>query len=134
LADLYVIVEDVYTPDRVQEAIQVFGADDPAHPSVTYLRNRVKDFYIGGKVQAIQAPTHFDYVALRCRFPSQLIFFHILTRKTDTPTELRSHFKKLAWRKVVAFQTRNPMHRAHRELTVRAARQRQAVRFFKLKN
>ncbi|RDB25488.1 Sulfate adenylyltransferase [Hypsizygus marmoreus] len=102
-------VEDIYTPDRLNEAIKVFGADDPAHPSVSYLRNRVKDLYIGGKVEAIQAPTHFDYVALRY-----------------TPTELRSHFRKLAWRKVVAFQTRNPMHRAHRELTVRAARQRQA--------
>jgi len=104
-----ITIEDVYTPDRVKEAIEVFGADDPAHPSVAYLRNRVKDFYVGGKVQAIQAPAHFDYVALRY-----------------TPAELRSHFKKLAWRKVVAFQTRNPMHRAHRELTVRAARQRQA--------
>lgn len=104
-----ITVEDIYRPDRVNEAVKVFGADDPAHPAVAYLRNRVKDFYVGGKVQAIQAPTHFDYVALRY-----------------TPTELRAHFKKLAWRKVVAFQTRNPMHRAHRELTVRAARQRQA--------
>ena len=63
-------VEDIYTPDRVKEAIQVFGADDPAHPSVSYLRNRVKDFYVGGKVQAIKAPTHFDYVALRCKLVS----------------------------------------------------------------
>jgi sulfate adenylyltransferase len=61
-----ITIEDVYTPDRVKEAIEVFGADDPAHPSVAYLRNKVKDFYVGGKVQAIQAPTHFDYVALRC--------------------------------------------------------------------
>jgi sulfate adenylyltransferase len=104
-----ITIDDIYSPDRVKEAIEVFGADDPAHPAVAYLRNNVKDLYIGGKVQAIQAPTHFDYVALRY-----------------TPSELRSHFKKLAWRKVVAFQTRNPMHRAHRELTVRAARQRQA--------
>ncbi|PCH43783.1 ATP-sulfurylase [Wolfiporia cocos MD-104 SS10] len=104
-----ITVDDIYRPDQVKEAIRVFGADDPAHPAVAYLRTRVKEFYIGGKVQAIQAPTHFDYVALRY-----------------TPAELRAHFKKLAWRKVVAFQTRNPMHRAHRELTVRAARQRQA--------
>ncbi|KAG6866719.1 Sulfate adenylyltransferase [Blastosporella zonata] len=104
-----ITVHDIYTPDKVKEAINVMGADDPAHPSVSYLRNRVQDLYIGGKVQAIQAPSHYDYVALRY-----------------TPAELRSHFKKLSWRKVVAFQTRNPMHRAHRELTVRAARQRQA--------
>ncbi|KAF5393422.1 hypothetical protein D9757_000770 [Collybiopsis confluens] len=102
-------VDDLYTPERVKEAEQVFGADDPAHPSVAYLRNRVQDFYVGGAIQAIQPPTHVDYVELRY-----------------TPSELRSHFKKLSWRKVVAFQTRNPMHRAHRELTIRAARQRQA--------
>jgi len=59
-------VEDIYKPDQAKEAVQVFGADDPAHPSVAYLRNRVKEYYIGGSVQAIQAPTHFDYVALRC--------------------------------------------------------------------
>lgn len=126
------LVEDVYKPDLVKEAIEVFGADDPAHPSVAYLRSRVQDFYIGGKVQAIKLPSHFDYVALRCEFfflqsftPIIKVVFH-----SDTPSELRAQFRKLSWRKVVAFQTRNPMHRAHRELTVRAARQRQAVCFF----
>ncbi|THH21364.1 hypothetical protein EW146_g178 [Bondarzewia mesenterica] len=104
-----ITIEDIYLPDRVKEATNVMGADDPAHPSVAYLRNKVKEYYIGGKLQAIQAPIYFDYVPLRY-----------------TPAELRAHFRKLAWRKVVAFQTRNPMHRAHRELTVRAARQRQA--------
>jgi sulfate adenylyltransferase len=103
------IVSDIYTPDKHLEAEQVMGADDIAHPAVAYLHNQTKEFYVGGKVQAIQAPTHYDYVDLRY-----------------TPTELRAHFHKVAWRKVVAFQTRNPMHRAHRELTVRAARARRA--------
>jgi sulfate adenylyltransferase len=61
-------VEDVYAPDLVKEAIQVFGDDDPAHPSVAYLRNKVKELYVGGKVQAIQLPYHFDYVSLRCKW------------------------------------------------------------------
>lgn len=113
----------------MHEAIKVFGADDPAHPSVSYLRHQVKSHYVGGKVQAIQAPTHYDYVSLRCQ--SLIIFkchwYKLSIRfSIDTPAELRAHFKKLAWRKVVAFQTRNPMHRAHRELTVRAARDRHA--------
>ncbi|KAJ2966767.1 hypothetical protein NUW54_g13710 [Trametes sanguinea] len=90
-----ITVEDVYRPDQVKEAIQVFGADDPAHPAVAYLRNKVKEYYVGGKVQAIQPPTHFDYVALRY-----------------TPAELRAHFKKVAWRRVVAFQT-PPSERAY---------------------
>lgn len=102
-------VSSVYQPDKSYEAKQAFGADDLAHPSVAYLHKVVGDYYIGGNVEAIQPPQHYDYVALRF-----------------TPAELRSQFGKLAWRKVVAFQTRNPMHRAHRELTVRAARQRQA--------
>lgn len=102
-------VEDIYQPDKVAEAINVFGDNDDAHPSVKYLHKHVKDYYVGGLVEAINAPTHYDYVAHR-----------------HTPTELRAHFKKLNWTRVVAFQTRNPMHRAHRELTVRGARQRQA--------
>ncbi|CAO1622843.1 unnamed protein product [Sympodiomycopsis kandeliae] len=102
-------VSDVYPVEKAFEAEHVFGANDPAHPAVAYLNNNVKDLYVGGSIQAIAKPQYYDYVALRY-----------------TPAELRQHFNKVAWRKVVAFQTRNPMHRAHRELTVRAARQRQA--------
>ncbi|KAJ1598224.1 hypothetical protein NDA14_000713 [Ustilago hordei] len=104
-----ITVADVYAVDKVREAKSVFGSDDLAHPAVTYLHKSVKQFYVGGQVQAISKPAYYDYVAIRY-----------------TPAELRQHFAKIAWRKVVAFQTRNPMHRAHRELTVRAARQRQA--------
>jgi sulfate adenylyltransferase len=58
-------VEDIYTPNKSVEAEKVFGAD-PEHPSVVYLKNKVKEIYVGGKLQAIQPPTYFDYVALRC--------------------------------------------------------------------
>lgn len=101
-------VEDVYKPDKENEAKKVFRGD-PEHPANRYLFNIAKEYYVGGKLQAINRLNHYDYVGLR-----------------NTPAELRSQFSKLGWSKVVAFQTRNPMHRAHRELTVRAARSRQA--------
>ena len=93
---------------RHKEAKEVFGGDEE-HPAVKYLLNTVQEYYVGGKVNAISRLDHYDYVALRY-----------------TPAELRLHFDKLGWSRVVALQTRNPMHRAHRELTVRAARSRQA--------
>merc|ERR1712093_81569 len=102
-------ISDIYEFNKSKEAASVFGADDSAHPAVAYLHKDVQDRYIGGNVQAINPPNHYDYINLRY-----------------TPAELRAYFQKLAWRQVVAFQTRNPMHRAHRELTVRAARSRQA--------
>ncbi len=46
----------------------MLGADDPAHPSVQYLRNKVKEFYVGGKVDAVNKPEYYDYVALRCEW------------------------------------------------------------------
>lgn len=101
-------VEDVYQPDKQKEAKEVFGGD-PEHPAIRYLMHETQDMYVGGKLEAVNRLNHYDYVALRY-----------------TPAELRVHFDKLGWSKVVAFQTRNPMHRAHRELTVRAARDRQA--------
>jgi sulfate adenylyltransferase len=101
-------VDDVYKPDKTLEAKEVFGGDTE-HPAIKYLMNQTKEYYVGGKVEAVNRLNHYDYVALRY-----------------TPSELRTHFEKLGWTRVVAFQTRNPMHRAHRELTVRAARARQA--------
>ena len=87
----------------------VFGADDTAHPAVNYLHNQAGKIYLGGPVTGIQQPVHYDFRARR-----------------DTPNELRAYFRKVGWRKIVAFQTRNPLHRAHQELTFRAAREAQA--------
>ncbi|KAI3398605.1 hypothetical protein diail_8953 [Diaporthe ilicicola] len=102
-------IEDIYKPDKALEATEVFGDNDQAHPAVKYLFNTAGEFYVGGKLEAVSRLQHYDFVDLRY-----------------TPAEIRSHFDKLGWSRVVAFQTRNPMHRAHRELTVRAARSHHA--------
>jgi sulfate adenylyltransferase len=102
-------VSDVYEPDLQQEARSVFGSLDRKHPAVTFLTERSNPVYIGGRLQGITQPMHYDFKHLR-----------------ESPAELRTRFEKLGWRKIVAFQTRNPMHRAHQELTFRAARQAEA--------
>jgi sulfate adenylyltransferase len=102
-------VTDKWTPNKAKEAEKVFGADDSAHPAVNYLHNTAGDVYLGGPVTGIQQPVHYDFRGRR-----------------DTPNELRAYFRKMGWRKVVAFQTRNPLHRAHQELTFRAAKEAQA--------
>ncbi|MEM9268122.1 MAG: bifunctional sulfate adenylyltransferase/adenylylsulfate kinase [Pseudomonadota bacterium] len=102
-------LSDIWTPDKAREATQVFGADDPAHPAVHYLHHQAGEVYLGGRVQGIEPPTHYDFRARR-----------------DSPNELRAYFRKLGWRRVVAFQTRNPLHRAHQELTFRAAKEAKA--------
>ena len=102
-------VTDRWEPNKSHEAKMVFGADDSAHPAVNYLHNRAGKIYLGGPITGIQQPVHYDFRGSR-----------------DTPNELRAYFRKMGWRKVVAFQTRNPLHRAHQELTFRAAREAQA--------
>ena len=98
-------VGDIWAPDLDAEADGVYGTTDLKHPAVNYLHNIGHPVYLGGRLRGIEAPMHYDFKHLR-----------------DTPGEMRDRFKKLGWRKVVAFQTRNPMHRAHQELTLRAAR------------
>ena len=102
-------VTDKWVPNKAREAEMVFGADDSAHPAVNYLHNQAGDVYLAGPVTGIQQPVHYDFRGRR-----------------DTPNELRAYFRKMGWRKVVAFQTRNPLHRAHQELTFRAAKEAQA--------
>ena len=102
-------VTDQWHPNKSREAEKVFGADDEAHPAVNYLHNSAGPVYLGGPITGIQQPVHYDFKMRR-----------------DTPNELRAYFRKLGWRRVVAFQTRNPLHRAHQELTFRAAREAQA--------
>jgi len=99
-------INDVWTPDKSKEAELVFGADDSAHPSVAYLHEQAGDVYVGGRVTGLERPQHYDFRIRR-----------------DSPNELRSQFRKLGWRRVVVFQTRNPLHRAHQELTFRAAKE-----------
>jgi sulfate adenylyltransferase len=98
-------VEEIYAYDNENEARNAYGSTDAKHPSVAYL-NRQPGHYAAGRLEVIRTPPHYDFVELR-----------------RTPIELRKHFESLGWTKVVAFQTRNPLHRAHEELTKRAAQQ-----------
>jgi sulfate adenylyltransferase len=102
-------ISDIYTPNKEKEAELVFGTNDIAHPSVNYLHNKAGDVYLGGQIIGIQPVVHYDFRAIR-----------------DTPNELRSFFHKVGWDRIVAFQTRNPLHRAHQELTFKAAKEAQA--------
>jgi sulfate adenylyltransferase len=98
-------VEEVWQPDRKAESKAVFGTTSTVHPGVDYAINKSNPWYVGGKLEGLQEPSHYDFKALRL-----------------TPAELRSEFSRMGWRRVVAFQTRNPIHRAHQELTFRAAK------------
>jgi sulfate adenylyltransferase len=102
-------LESKWTPDKAAEAVAVFGADDKAHPAVNYLHTKAGNVYLGGTITGLELPAHYDFGHLRL-----------------TPAKLRAYFQERGWTRVVAFQTRNPMHRAHVELTIRAAKTAEA--------
>jgi sulfate adenylyltransferase len=102
-------VEDIWRPNLESEAKRVYGTNDDTHPAVAFLKSRSNPVYLGGRVYGVEPPTYYDFKLLR-----------------DTPSELRGRFRKLGWRRIVAFQTRNPLHRAHQELTFRAAKEADA--------
>lgn len=99
-------VTDKWQPNKLLEAEQVFGTQDSKHPGVNYLVHKAGDWYLGGPVELVQLPKHYDFAELR-----------------KTPLALKQNFQNAGLKKIIGFQTRNPMHRAHMELTFRAAKQ-----------
>ena len=98
-------VEEVFEWSPSQEARLVLGTEDVRHPLVAEMASWGRA-YISGPLKVLNLPKHYDFSELR-----------------KTPAEVRSTLQQLGYSNVVAFQTRNPIHRAHEELTKRAANQ-----------
>ena len=95
-------VEEKYGWDLDEAALKAFGTLDARHPIVAEMQRWGK-FNIAGKLEVLHLPTHYDFTPLRL-----------------TPTQVRARLETYGHQNVVAFQTRNPLHRVHEELTKRA--------------
>ena len=98
-------VEEVYEWDREQEAKLAYGTTDPRHPLVAEMQGW-GEFCISGELKVVRLPKYYDFRRLRL-----------------TPAEVRAKLSEMGHERVVAFQTRNPLHRAHEEMTKRAMQQ-----------
>ncbi len=99
-------IEDIWAVDKAKEVEKLYGTTDISHPGVNYILNQGGDYYVGGKLEIISLPLHFDYKKLRMQ-----------------PFEIRQLSQKLGWKKMVGFQTRNVIHRPQFEMTMRAMKQ-----------
>ena len=90
-----IYIEDIYEYDKKKEAQAVYKTQDEAHPGVKYLYSQ-GDYLVGGKIALITRPAHEDFLEYRM-----------------DPVKTREVFKAKGWRRIVGFQTRNPIHRAH---------------------
>ncbi len=106
-------IEDIWQPDKKKEALSVYGTDDPlAHPGVMQLYNRVGNYYLGGKLEGISLPIHYDFQHVRL-----------------SPSETVRTFTMNGWRRVLGFHTDEYLHCAHREMVINAAREAGAAIF-----
>lgn len=101
-------VQDIYRPDIGEECEKAYGTRDTNHPyvkEISELDAKQTTYYLGGKVSKINnnASLHHDFTNLR-----------------RSPQEVRELKEKLGWKTMVGFQTRNPMHRSHVELTLKS--------------
>ena len=99
------VIEEIYEWDRVEESEKVFGTQDLRHPLVAEM-HRWGPLNISGRLQVLRLPRHYDFQELRL-----------------TPAQTRARLGSFGYQNVVAFQTRNPLHRVHEELTKRAAQE-----------
>jgi sulfate adenylyltransferase len=102
-------VEEIYKWDLAETAEKVFGSQDLRHPLVAEM-HRWGRYNISGPIQMLQLPKHYDFRELRL-----------------TPAETRERLAKAGHENVIAFQTRNPLHRVHEELTKRATQEKDGV-------
>jgi len=102
-------IEDIWKIDPEKEAARVYGTRDQAHPGTNYILTRSGHYYLGGKLEVLSFPLHFDFKKLRM-----------------TPAEIRAVFKKFGWKRMAGFLTRNPIHRPQFEMTINAMRQARA--------
>ena len=98
-------IEDIWPIEKQKEAELVYGTNDTAHPGVGNLFNRIGDYYIGGHIEAVSLPLHFDFRKLR-----------------QPPQDIRQAISKLEWKRVVGFHSRHPIHRPQFEMTIKAMR------------
>ena len=105
-------INDIWRPNFKKESELVYGTKNEDHPAVSYLVNSSNKIYLGGKLEGISLPRHYDYQHYR-----------------HTPSNLKSEFIKRGWGKIIAFQTRNPLHRAHVEMTLEAMKKLNAKLF-----
>jgi sulfate adenylyltransferase len=97
--------EEIYAWELAEVAQKAFGTLDLHHPLVAEM-HRWGKLHISGKLQVLQLPQHYDFQGLRL-----------------TPAQTRARLEEFGYANVVAFQTRNPLHRVHEELTKRAAQE-----------
>lgn len=97
------LVEEAYEWNCFDEATQVYGTTDPRHPLVSEMASWGR-YYISGPLKVVNLPKYYDFAEVR-----------------HTPHELRRLLELMGYNNVVAFQTRNPIHRVHEEMTKHAA-------------
>lgn len=100
-------VEDIWQPDKKVEAQLIYGTDDSRrHPGVQQLYERVEKVYVGGSIEGVSLPVHYDFRELRF-----------------TPSETHRRFTQYGWRRVLGFHTEEFLHCAHREMVLAVARE-----------